>query len=128
MDRRRLLASLGAVGASLGLAGCTTHLPKPGKPKLETTFESSVFVGDGFQPTVLVTGSVTNVGPVFVPEAELTCELVDGNGNVIEDGTTTVEKLEREESQQFAFALAVGATEAASFDHAEVAVGYPGDS
>lgn len=125
MHRRRFLAGLGAVSAATALAGCTVHLPKPGEPELETTAESSGFVGDGFQPTIVVTGEVSNVGPVYVKRARLTARLVDGNGEDIDSRSTVIEKLEREETQQFSFTFPVSATDVSSFDHVEIDVTFP---
>lgn len=127
MERRSFLAALGAVSTTTALAGCTVHIPKPGDPNLETTAESSAFVGSGFQPTIVVTGEVTNTGPVFVKRARLTARLVTGNGDEIDSRSVVVEHLERQETQSFSFTFPVSATDVASFDHVEIDVTYPSE-
>ncbi|MFB6302330.1 MAG: FxLYD domain-containing protein [Haloferacaceae archaeon] len=125
MRRRRLLTALGAVSATSSLAGCTVHLPEPGTPELGHTVASDSFVGEGVQPTIVVTGRVTNVGPVFVERARLDCRLRDDEGEVIDERTTTLQKLEREEVQQFAFTFPVAATDVAAFERATIAISHP---
>lgn len=125
MRRRRMLAGLGALAGAAGLAGCTVRLPKPGEPEIDHEVTTERFVGDGFQPTVLVTGQVTNVGEVYVERARVTARLEDADGERIDQRSTTLERLEREETQAIHFVFPVSATDAAAFETVVVDVAYP---
>lgn len=125
MRRRRLLAGLGALVGAVGLSGCTVTLPKPGEPELDHRTSTEQFVGDGFQPTVLVTGETTNVGAVYVDRARLTATLLDGSGEAIDERSTVLQRLEREETQAFHFVFPVSATGVTAFESVEVGVEYP---
>lgn len=120
-----MLAGLGALAGAAGLAGCTVHLPKPGDPELAHEVATERFVGDGFQPTVLVTGRVTNVGGVYVERARATARLEDANGERIDRRSTILERLEREETQPIHFVFPVSATDAAAFETVVVDIAYP---
>lgn len=126
MERRSLLAGLGAVAGAAGLAGCTVRLPKPGSPELDHQVDHEAFVGDGFQPTVVVTGQASNVGSVYVKRARLTAVLVDADGEAIDERSTDLERLERGESQSFHFVFPVSATDVGTLDRVDVEVAYPG--
>lgn len=126
MHRRQWLVGLGALAGATGFAGCTVHLPKPGEPELAHEVASESFVGEGFQPTVLVTGQVTNVGEVYVDWARLTARLVDGDGEPIDQRSTTLERIEREETQPFHFVFPVSAADVTAFEAVEIDVSYPG--
>lgn len=125
MRRRRLLAGLGGLVGAAGLAGCTVHLPRPGEPRLAHEVSSERFVGDGFQPTVLVTGQVTNVGDVYVERARATARLADADGEPIDERSTTLERIERGETQPIHFVFPVSAPDVAAFETVVVDVEYP---
>lgn len=126
MRRRRLLAGLGALAGTAGLAGCTVHLPKPGEPTVSSEVAHDSFVGAGFQPTVVVTGQVTNDGPVYIERIRLTARLVDGSGESIDSRSTVIERLEREETQSFHFVFPLSATDVATIDRVDVDTAFPG--
>lgn len=125
MDRRRVLQGLAATAGAVGLAGCTVRLPKTGEPSLDHSVRHESFVGEGFQPTVVVTGEVTNDGEVYIKRARVTARLADADGQTIDERSVTLERLEQEESQPFHFVFPVSAPDVSALERVDIDVSFP---
>jgi spermidine/putrescine-binding protein len=127
MDRRRFLTG-GAAGLAGALAGCMGgRLNFSAKPKVRWDYNWEGFVGQGFQPAIIVTGSVENYSDAFAQEVRIICELTSGDGRTIANGERTLEQLAAGETQHFYFKFNVSGSDVQNFDSVQMEVYVDGE-
>lgn len=123
MDRRTFIAStVTATAGSVALAGC---LSSGGRPEVEWEWNSRGFVGQGFQPTLLVTGDIRNVGDADADTVALTCTLKDSTGATIDDKTRRLHSIEPGEQQYFHFLFTIDEGETDAVDDITIGAEFP---
>ena len=106
MQRRQVLAA----AATTLAAGCMGgRLNYSDQPRISWDASSDGYVGEGFQPTAIVHGDVTNTSDTYIETVTVECELVDGNDQSIDQARRTLEAFDAGETQLFYFEFMLGA-------------------
>lgn len=124
MNRRQFLKGTAVAGAT-SLAGCTNALGSAGKAEMEWEYEWEGFVGVGFQPTIIVTGEIENVGEGYAELFELECQILADDGSMLNSRKRRLRHIEISEEQLFHWIFSLSEDEANQFDTVEVKGSFP---
>ena len=131
MDRRRFLATAASAGLA-ATAGCTAGVlsSEPscnGVPEYDYDWEAEPFVGSGYDPTVIMTGTITNRSDnCGLDVVEITADAVDANGDVVISKSTTVRQIGPRDEEVFIIWYYPNEDEAQRIDDYELSSTVPG--
>lgn len=124
MNRRKYLEGVGSASLA-ALAGCTNSMNQTGTREVEWEYTWEGFVGSGYQPAVIVTGEVENIGDVYVEEIDLDCQILAEDGSMIDSRNRTLRYIETNEEQLFYWKFRPDESEAEQVDEVEIEGTYP---
>lgn len=124
MKRRSFLKGTGT--AALGVtAGCSSVRNQVGAPEMEWEYEWEGFIGSGFNPAIIITGEIENVGDGYAEEFDIECQLLADDGSIIDSRRRTLRAIEPNEEQLFYYKFRPSRGDAEAFEEAEIIGEFP---
>lgn len=124
MNRRRYLQGVGSASLA-AVSGCLNSLNQTGEAEVEWEFTWEGFVGAGFQPAIIVTGEIENIGSAYVEEVDLECQLLAEDGSVINSRSRPLRHIEENEEQLFYWKFRPSEEEADQISEVEIEASFP---
>lgn len=124
MDRREFIRGTSAAGAVL-TAGCTGALNQMGAAEMEWEYEWEGFVGAGFQPALIVTGEIEDVGSGYADEFDLDWQVLAEDGSIIQSRERRLRSIEENEEQLFYWMFRLDEEETEQVEEVEVEGTFP---